>query len=254
MWKLSWRLIVVSFRTFLRTFSVVAALGLGDVLVAPVATATPVLVRDGNGDSVFNGNGLPSPEVVSVNVSGSDKSVYAAPFALQYSTTAGSTWIDFLTYCLEPDETLGASGTATAGNLVDSLSSTQEYSTAASRISRLYATYFADSLTSGTKAAAFQVALWEVSFDTGSDLSAGAFKLNTTGSIASQAVLYLKPANWLATGSVGVILRAGNQDLLVPLSEPTSLGLLGAGLLGLGLARQYRRAARQRGARCRQAA
>ncbi|MCV6071140.1 hypothetical protein OFP26_36770, partial [Escherichia coli] len=85
---------------------------------------------------------------------------------------------NFLTYCLEPDELLGISGSQpAAGDLVPSLATTAEYGARASEIARLYRTYFADSLTSATKAAAFQVAMWEVAYDTGKNLGAGSFRL-----------------------------------------------------------------------------
>lgn len=187
---------MVSLRALLRCSALATALGFAAAIAAPTASAAPVLVRDADGGSVFSGSGLAAPQVVSINVSGSDKSVYASPFALQYSTDSGASWINFLTYCLEPDETLGVSGTPTAGDLVASMFGTAEYSGSASSLGRLYATYFSDSLTSDTKAAAFQVALWELAYDTGSNLSAGAFKLNTTGAIATQAANYLNAANW----------------------------------------------------------
>lgn len=216
-------------------------LSLAGLCAAPDADAAPVLVRDGDGGSVFSGNGLGAPPVVSIAVDGTSRSVYAGPFALQYSMDAAATWINLLTYCLEPDEVLGVGGSPTAGNLVGNLSSTVEYAARAASVARLTATWFTDAATSATKGAAFQVALWELAHDAGGDLGAGSFRLNTTGAVATQARAYLDAAHWLAGGTAGVILRDGTQDLLVRLPqqiavpEPASLLLLAAGLSLIGL-------------------
>lgn len=223
-------------------------------VTAPDAAASPIEVRDGNGGNVFNGNGVGSQNLT-IKVDGANKSVAAGAFALQYRLSPADAWTSFLTYCLEPDETLGISaGTVYQGDLVADIASSSEYAAHAASIARMYSTHFADSLTGTTRSAAFQVALWELAYDGGANLAAGKFQLVGSTAVRDQAALYLNSAGWVPLGDAGVILRVGNQDLVIdlptpsggpvpaPVPEPVGLTLFGLGLAALGAAQRRRRA------------
>ena len=229
--------------------AVAASLAGGLILAAPAAEAAFVEVRDGNGGNVFSGG--PGAENLTINVGGGNLAVAAGAFALQYRLGGPGPWTDFLTYCLEADESLGLSGaTPVTGTLNWDIASTAEYTSSADSLMRLYATWFDDSLTSAVKSAAFQVAVWELATDPVINLGGGSFKLVTGGAVQSKANDYLASANWLPAADLGVILRVGNQDLLIEtqggttpdvIPEPGTLTVLGLGLLGLAVARRRRR-------------
>lgn len=230
----------------IRSFSLSRLLAAGAVcaaLAAAVPTeadASPVWVRDGNGGTVFNGG--PGSVNITVSVNGANVAVAAGAFALQYSFDQ-THWTNFLTYCLEPDELLNISGaTPQMGSFVEGIGNSPAYASTATALTRLANTWFADSLTSATKSAAFQVALWELAFDGTADLAGGGFRFTQSGSVLAKAQAYLNQANWIEGGdTLDVILRTGSQDLMIQIPEPATLALLGVAILGLVLAGRRRR-------------
>jgi hypothetical protein len=220
----------------------IAAGALGAALSASgpmTADAATVWVRDGNGGTVFDG--AVGSVNLTITVNGVSTAVAAGAFALQYSFDLGS-WTNFLTYCLEPDELLGVSGTTPrVGSFIGGIGNAADYASTAAAVRGLVNTWFADSLTTATRSAAFQVALWELAFDGNGDLAAGGFRFtqggSTAGAVRSQALLYMDAANWVGGGDdLGVIRRTGSQDLIIQITEPATLALLAVGLLGLGFA------------------
>lgn len=226
--------------------AIAAALSLG----APTADASTVWVRDGTGGTVFDGG--PGWVGITITVNGVNQSVAAGAFALQYAfaeaAPAGNSasWTNFLTYCLEPDELLAVSGTPRLGSFVEGVDAAAPYADTAAALTRFVNTWYADSLTSATRSAAFQVALWEIAHDGAANLATGGFRFTQAGATAdmvrTQAIAYLNQANWVAGGdNLDVILRTGNQDLIIRIPEPPSLALLAAGLLGLCVVARRRR-------------
>lgn len=181
------------------------------------------------------------------------RELHTGTFDYEIDFGLGAGWEDFLTYCIELSQgiVLGINSEDNAGglpfqiapmSLLVDIDADEKLA-----LETLWANAFPDSTTSRVKAAAFQSLIWELANDEAFDLSSGNFMLDDRDShtfdVLNQANLWFtnsQDGTWTSRTELMLLTNPDSQDLIIPIPEPATLGLL---ILGAGAALRRRRAA-----------
>ncbi|MFK7916350.1 MAG: PEP-CTERM sorting domain-containing protein [Pseudomonadales bacterium] len=163
----------------------------------------------------------------------------AGMFVLDYQQVGSNAWNEFYSFCLEPDVYLMPFSNPYA---VDALADSG-YRT---ELAELWGRYF-DQVDSDLAAAAFQVSIWELSYDGDRSLDSGSFQLVANDAVHALASTWLSSIDGTGTQASGLLVlgndpgSADRQDLLTQaVPEPGTLAMLPLALLAM-LRRRTRR-------------
>ena len=180
-----------------------------------------------------------------VAINGVDNYIYIGSYQIQQQGQPGS----FAAYCVDPFQDVNSSYVAYERSPLVAAHLPPDQTARFAAVSRLFGNAYAESLADGTRAAGFQLALWEVWQDdgmltTGSIRSLGS---SDAGMVAETNRLLANMPGWSAGTAYDLTyyFNAAYQDyasaLVLEVPEPGTYALLLAGLGLLGLARRRQR-------------
>lgn len=215
--------------------NVVAATFVGGLVFASSATAATISVNYQE-TSVFGTPNL--SQAIRIAAPEHTGYVAAGPFRL----TGGNGFGDFVAFCIDLAKNMGN------GNTYETAGASAYGPSVDDAIDRLFTSAYAG-VSTAIEGAAFQLALWEIITDTGSqyDLLSGNFVASSNYNVIQQAGSYLSGLTGAATGGYSLtFLNSGNSQNLVtvdlaPVPVPAAAGMLGLGIASFfGLRRRKR--------------
>ena len=152
----------------------------------------------------------------------------------------------FTTYCVDVYRSIGLPQTYTDYTVVPGTAHAFANSRAYTDIGKLYAE--GNAVNSATAQAAFQIAIWEIAYETASvyNLASGSAKFSG-GSADTSGALTLA-TSWLnalpgvtrSPYNLSVLESSGHQDQVTAVPEPSTFLLMATGLLGIGFVTRRR--------------
>jgi len=250
----------------LAAMALVASLGMGQAMAA---------------STVLNTTGVSNTATISATFGSTNSSPSAGAFQVKDSNN-DSFWV----YCLDPLTSYKASVTYNTASLGDFLTlgganssynklftnpaysgvtpyAAQNTTTVLNKLVSLYSHAYSDSLSSTTKSAAFQYAVWEIEGESAYSSSAGGLKTSSTGAFKTQVDAYLTALTnntWTSVNGLNLsatknytytayvssplggsqtFLRVTDAPNTVP--EPGSIALVSLALFGVAYTRRSKR-------------
>lgn len=148
--------------------------------------------------------------------------------------------VSFTTYCSQLNQSIGFGSSYTDYSVVATDGAGGFTATQATALGKLF-TFAASSVVDHVTSAAFQLAVWEIVYETTGSYSAsgGTFMgTDVTAGVVAQANIYLAGISTITTSTYNIqrLVSPTRQDMvyatLIP--EPATMALMGAGLLLLG--------------------
>lgn len=214
-------------------------------LIAPIALACSALfATQAHADNVsFSGfaNGSRSVDIVltSPNIA---RSLNTDAGGFLASLNGGPS---FTTYCIDLYEYIGFGTNYSDYTLVPGTAHAFANSHAAADIGKLYAEN--NAVNSATAQAAFQIAVWEIAYETSGSYNLGTGSAKFSGGSAASSGALTLAGSWLSAlagttnnkyvvSTLDSIGRPGHQDQVfaAPIPEPSTYALMAGGLLCMG--------------------
>jgi len=186
-------------------------------------------------------------ETVTINLSNPDTPISEGVYAGGFSTVLNG-GPSFTSYCVDVYQTINFGAAPYPEYTPVGSSHAFANSNAYADLSKLFAT--AGVISDAVHEAAFQIAVWEIAYETSGtyDLSHGSASF--TGGTADSSGALTLASNWLAAlgnngagPGISVLDSSAHQDLIyAPIPEPSTVVLMAMGLLGIAVVAKRRAA------------
>lgn len=152
----------------------------------------------------------------------------------------------FTSYCVDVYQSLGFGTTYTDYNVVAGTAHAFANTHAAADIGKLYAE--GNAVNGATAQAAFQIAIWEIAYETSSIYNLATGSATFYGGTADTSGALTLATSWLNAlpgvtrnpYDLSVLESTGHQDQVTAVPEPSTYLLLAGGLLGIGFVTRRR--------------